>query len=147
MGYLFEYCDKYCRELYGVNIDKIKLLTAFMNSDFRREMEQGHPKFLSQSARDSLMQWISADYGNNLEEFETHIDQDEYRENQFYWVGWIYAYIHYRTRRSSRRIVSRLPIEQMLNNYYFGHEMSKETYFARIEDKVWPRNKKYKQKS
>ena len=21
MGYLFEYCDKYCKEIYGVNID------------------------------------------------------------------------------------------------------------------------------
>ena len=136
MGFLFEYCDKYCQELYDVKIDKIKLLTAFMKSRFRRQMELGHPRLLSQSAKDSLMQWIDVDYNGNLSEFmkdESEEEKYEYEYNQFYWVGWIYAYLHYRTGLSSKTIVSRLPIEKMLSHYYLGHEMSKEAYYMRAE--------------
>ena len=142
MGYLFEYCDAYCKELYGIDIDKIKLLTAFMNSRFRRAMETGHPKFLSQSAKDSLRQWVEVDYYDDLSEFESH-DEEYYDDNQFYWIGWCYAYIHYKTKLSSRMIVKRLPIIDMLNNYYLGHEMSKEVYFMHVRDTVSGHKEKY----
>ena len=136
MGFLFEYCDKYCLELYNIKINKIKLLTAFMKSRFRRQMELGHPRLLSQSAKDSLRQWIEVDYDSNLSEFVEYESEEpncEYEYNQFYWVGWIYAYLHYRTGLSSKTIVSRLPIEEMLNHYHLGHEMSKEAYYVRAE--------------
>lgn len=136
MGFLFEYCDKYCHELYGVNIDKIKLLTAFMNSRFRRIMEMGHPKLLSQSAKDSLIQWIGVDYNNDLSEFSTKRVKRTYVYNQFYWIGWIYAYLHFKTGLSSKTIVARLPIETMLKHYYLGHEMSKESYYSRAGKKL-----------
>lgn len=136
MGFLFEYCDKYCHELYGVNIDKIKLLTAFMNSRFRRTMELGHPRLLSQSAKDSLIQWISVDYNNNLSEFSIKRAKYVYEYNQFYWIGWMYAYLHFKTGLSSKTIVSRLPIETMINHYYLGHEMSKESYYSRAGNKL-----------
>ena len=116
--------------------DKIKLLTAFMKSRFRRQMELGHPRLLSQSAKDSLMQWLDVDYNGNLSEFvadKYEEEKEEYEYNQFYWVGWIYAYLHYRTGLSSKTIVSRLPIEKMLSHYHLGHEMSKEAYYMRAE--------------
>ena len=122
--YFFEYCDKYCKELFGTNVDKVKLLTEFMNSQFRRKMEPGHPRFLSQSAKDLLIQWIEVDYGNDLSDFSIGRKKNEYRTNQFYWIGWMYAYIHYKTGLSSKSIVSRLPIEEMLSHYYLGHEIS-----------------------
>ena len=136
MGYLFEYCDEYCKELYGIDIDKIKLLTGFMNSRFRRLMEIGHPKFLSQSARDSLRQWIQVDYNNNLNKFKLRGIKNEYNHNQFYWIGWTYAYIHYKTKLSSRTIIHRLPIKKMLMNYNLGHEMSKEVFYSHIQNQV-----------
>ena len=132
MGYLFEYCDKYCKEIYGENVDKIKLLTEFMKSRFRRAMETGHPRFLSQSAKDSLKQWIDADFDGDLSEFSRQNKQDEYHENQLYWVGWMYSYMHFKTRLSSKTIVSRYPIEEMLEQYYLGHEMSKEAFFSHL---------------
>ena len=136
MGFLFEYCDKYCHELYGVNIDKIRLLTTFMKSKFRRDMELGHPKLLSQSAKDSLIQWINVDYNDDLSEFSNKGNKSVYANNQFYWIGWIYAYLHFKTGLSSKTIVSRLPIETMIKHYYLGHEMSKESYYFRAGNKL-----------
>ena len=139
MGYLFEYCDKYCLDIYNVEIDKIRLMTAFMNSQFRRSMEKGHPRLLSQSAKDSLRQWIDTDYRGDLTDFlvkNNKKNKGVYAYNQFYWVGWMYAYLHYKTRLSSKTIVSRLPIEMMLRHYGLGHEMSKESYYARAGSKL-----------
>lgn len=137
MGFFFEYCDKYCWDIYRVKIDKVKLLTAFMNSNFRRVMELGHPRLLSQSAKDSLVQWISADYAGNLSDFLIKKSKKwNYAHNQFYWVGWMYAYLHYKSGLSSKTIVTRLPIDLMLEHYYLGHEMSKEAYFARAGRKL-----------
>ena len=48
----------------------------------------------------------------------------------------MYAYLHFKTGLSSKTIVSRLPIETMLNHYYLGHEMSKESYYSRAGKKL-----------
>ena len=136
MGFLFEYCDKYCKDLYGVDIEKKALLTAFMNSRFRAEMEEGHPKFLSQAAKDSLRQWIDVDYEGDLTSFKSAGDEEDYDYHQFYWVGWIYAYIHFRSKDSSRNIVAEIPIEEMLEQYHLCHEMDRGVYYNRIEDRL-----------
>ena len=136
MGFLFEYCDKYCRELYGVDIDKKVLLTAFMNSRFRKEMEEGHPKFLSQAAKDSLRQWINVDYEGDLSGFRYTGDEESYNYHQFYWIGWIYAYIHFRSKHSSRDIIAAIPIDEMLEQYYLCHEMDRRVYYNRIEGRL-----------
>lgn len=46
MGYIFEYCDKYCKSLFGVDIDKLNFLNAFMVSNLRLEMETGHESYI-----------------------------------------------------------------------------------------------------
>ena len=138
MGYLFEYCDDYCEKLYNVKIDKNKLLKAFMTSRFREEMENGQPKFLSQAAYDSLKQWISVDYDNNLDDF-IGAPHNEYIKNQYYWIGWMYAYIHFSSGLSSKTIVDILPIEKMIEHYHLGHEMSKEVYYKKIESSLTSR--------
>ena len=67
MGYIFEYCDKYCKQLFHVDIDKKKFLNAFMVSKFRLEMETGHERLLSQSAQDSVKMFINVDCNGNIE--------------------------------------------------------------------------------
>lgn len=134
MAYIFEYCEVYCNEIYGVkHIDKIKFLDAFMRSRFRKEMEQGQPRFLSQAAYDSIKMWVDVDYNKDLTPFIVQEEQ-MFREKQLYWIGWIYAFIHYKSKLSSKTIVNKLPIEDMLNRYYLGHEMSKETFYNHIKD-------------
>lgn len=134
MGYIFEYCDKYIREIYGVEINKLKYLNAFMNSIFRKEMEGGHPKFLSQAARESVEDFIEYEYDNNPKEFIGNSDR-EFKYNQLYWVGWMYAYIHFREKLSSKEIIKIIPIEEMLDLYYLGHEMSKEVFYEKVKQR------------
>ena len=130
MGYIFEYCDKYCKELFNVEIDKYKFLDTFMRSEIRKQMESGHPMLLSQSGRDTVRKFVLVDLDENLDIYKG--ESKNIIENQWYWVGWIYAYIHYKSKLSSKKIVNRLPLKKMLKMYYLGHEQSKETFYDRL---------------
>ena len=131
MGYIFEYCDKYCKELFNVEIDKYKFLDTFMRSEIRKQMESGHPMLLSQSGRDTVRKFVLVDLDENLDIYKGK--SQNIIENQWYWVGWIYAYIHYKSKLSSKKIVNKLPLKKMLKMYYLGHEQSKETFYARLQ--------------
>lgn len=134
MGYIFEYCNKYCNKLFGVDIDRIKFLNAFMISQLRYEMETGHERLLSQSAEDSIRMFIEVDCDDEIEQFKrTKETIDSYAYHQLYWVGWMYAYLHFRQDILSRELVKIIPIEKMLEHYHLGHEMSKEVYYEHIE--------------
>ena len=142
MGYLFEYCDKYFRDTYNIEVDKKKFINTFMRSRFRVEMERGHERMLSQSALDSLKMFISVDCQGNAEQFKqqpssssnpTEVDEQSYAYHQFYWVGWMYAYLHFREKISSKRLIKLLPLDLMLEHYHLGHEMSKEVYYEHIK--------------
>ena len=99
-------------------------------------MEVGHPKFLSQAAKDSLVQWLRVDYNNNLSLFVNRSKKKvDYADKQFYWIGWIYGYIHFMTKLPSEEIVKKLPITEMLQHYYLGHEVSKQTYYSKIAER------------
>lgn len=57
---------------------------------------------------------------------------------QLYWVGWMYAYIHFMSKERSRTIIEKLPLKEMLIEYKLGHEMSKETYYQKIAYLISP---------
>lgn len=133
MGYLFEYCDKYCKELFNIDIDKHKFLNKFMNSNIRYEMETGHPMLLSQAAKDTVEKFITVDCDNNTSIFRGYTNKDDYWFNQFYWVGWMYAYLHYEEDILSRDLVKILPLDTMLQQYHLGHEVSLENYHDRVK--------------
>lgn len=134
MGYIFEYCNKYCNRLFGVDIDRIKFLNAFMISQLRFEMETGNERLLSQSAEDSARMFIEVDCDNEINQFKSTKDTiNNYAYHQLYWVGWMYAYLHFKQDILSRELIKILPIEEMLEHYYLGHEMSKEVYFEHIK--------------
>lgn len=93
MGYLFEYCDEYCKKLYKIEIDNIKFLQDFLVSDLRKLMEIGHPQLVSESAEDTVEKFIEVDNHGNYENYKGKTTKFYYR--QLYWVGMMYAYIHY----------------------------------------------------
>lgn len=135
MGYFFEYCDKYCKEILEDNtfiLDKERFIEAFMKSDCRALMEIGHPTLLSQAAYDTVKNFIQVDNNNDIEAFRLKGGQPEYKHMQLYWTGWMYAYIHFRSRVCSKTIIEKLPLKEMLIDYKAGHEMSKETYYKKI---------------
>lgn len=135
MGYLFEFCNQYCKELFHINyrIDEKKLISSFMKSDLRALMEIGHPKLLSQAAQDTLEDFIKIDCDGNIEQFKTVGKHVEYKHLQLYWVGWIYAYIHYQSKQPSKIIIEKLPVQEVLRDYKLGHEMDKEVYYDKIK--------------
>lgn len=135
MGYIFEYCDKYCKELYNKNIriNKEKFLTNFMKSDLRKLMEIGHPQLISQAAIDTIEDFIEVDNEGSIEEYLTTKTEKNYKHMQMYWIGWMYAYIHFRSKERSRIIVEKLPIKEMIIDYRCGHEVSKENYYDKIK--------------
>lgn len=133
MGYLFEYCDEYCEKLTGKHINKLKFLNRFMRSNIRYEMETGHPMLLSESAYDSVRRFIEVDLEDNISEFTSSRNEDEvYCHYQMYWVGWMYAYIHFEEDILSSELVEKLPIEEMLELYYLGHEMDRKAVLERV---------------
>ena len=48
----------------------------------------------------------------------------------------IYAYIRFESKISSKEIVKTIPIAFMLEQYYTGHEVSKENYYQKIKEKL-----------
>lgn len=134
MGYMFEYCDEYCMRLYKANIDKEKLLNKFMKSDIRKEMEFGNPKLLSQAAIDSLELFVNVDCGG-IEEFRTD-KKVRYRENQMYWIGWAYAYIHHKECIPFSELVDIITIEEMKDLYRVGHEMDIDVFREKIRGRL-----------
>ncbi|MFG6344646.1 MAG: hypothetical protein K1W35_12970 [Lachnospiraceae bacterium] len=136
MGYFFEYCNEYCREILNDNnfvLDKEKFIESFMKSDCRALMEMGHPTLLSQAAYDTVRNFIEVDNNNDIETFRLKGEQPEHGYMQLYWIGWIYAYIHFMSKESSKIIIKKLPLKEILIDYKIGHEMSKEAYYNKIK--------------
>lgn len=134
MGYLFEYCNKYCKELFNVDIDELKFLNAFMKSKCRYTMETGHERLLSQAAVDTVEMFIKVDCDGDAKQFErTSNSQYDFCYHQLYWVGMMYAYMHYRADMLSKDLIKLFPLDLMLEHYYLGHEMSREAYFDHIK--------------
>ena len=135
MGYLFEYCEAYCREILGDEqflLDKELFIESFMKSDCRALMEIGHPTLLSQAAYDTAKDFIEVDNENEMAAFRLRGKQQEYARYQLYWAGWMYAYIHFQSKERSKNIIEKLPLHEILTDYKIGHEMSKEAYYSKI---------------
>lgn len=132
MGYIFEYCNKYCENIYGVSIDREKFIKSFMKSAIRKEAEAGNPSLLAQSAIDTVQKFIDEDCEKNIEQFKGKKSK-QYSMNQLYWAGMIYAYLHYAENKSSSELEKIIPLEKMLDYYYLGHEMDVETFHDHIK--------------
>lgn len=137
MGYIFEYCDKYCKQLFNKDIDKKEFIKEFMNSKCRHEMEIGHPTLLSQSAYDTVEDFVKVDMNSDINKFIRNDkgDDKDFYSNQLYWVGWMYAYIHYEKDILSKDLIKIIPVEEMISLYYLGHEMDKTVVLDKLEDK------------
>lgn len=133
MGYFFEFCNNYTKEYFDTYVDAEKFTTAFMKSNCRHEMETGHPKLLSQAAVDTLRNYVEVDLNSDLSEFTVE-EPVGYRVDQMYWVGWMYAYIHFEYDIPSAELVNRLPVKEMLRLYGLGHEMSKELFLDKVKE-------------
>lgn len=114
-----------------------------MRSNIRYVMEKGHPTLLSEAAIDTIEKFVEVDLDSDLRQFKWTKESADFEarlcQNQMYWIGWMYSYIHYEKDILSRDLVELLPIEIMLNLYYCGHQVSDETFMRKIEDVNWPK--------
>ena len=134
IGFLFEYCDKVMQDLYDVNIDVEKFLTAFMKSNVRRKMEAGNPRLLSQSYIDTIDCFITAGCSGNYQQFKTNLETEDLGFSPFQrmWIGGMYVKIAYHFDIDFAEVVELLPLSQMSNHYQVGHEISDESYLDSV---------------
>lgn len=98
-------------------------------------MEKGHPRLLSQAGRDTVETFVRDECRGNTDHFRRsdrtlHV----YPYYQFYWAGWMYAYLHFKEDILSRDLVQLISIEDMLDKYHLGHEMDKEVFYDHIKE-------------
>lgn len=145
MGYLFEYCDTFCHQylekqgettLLCKYVDRDKFLNTFMCSKMRLEMEDNHPKLLSQAAIDSFFLYIEVDCKGDIEQFLTDTEPASLPKNMYYWVGWAYSYIHHQADIHFKDLVSLLPLNYMLENYHVGHEMDISIFYDKVKERL-----------
>lgn len=138
MGYMFDLCSKFAKEYVGFDIDKRKFINVFMRSKIRAAMEWGHPRLLSQSARDSFQMFYKVDLNGDMEflRYRGNPDDNEYAHKQLYWVGWIYSYIHHMADIPFAQLVDMLPVDYMIQQYGAGHTMDKGVFYNKIKKRL-----------
>lgn len=136
MGHMFEYCDQFALRNYGVrNFDKLKFINDFMNSPIRKKMELGHPRLISQAAEDTFILYIDVDLKRNISRYNLGEQKPQrFRQDELYWVGWFYAYAHYRADMKSCDLIKKLPLNFMLRQYHLGHEMGVDVFYDKIKE-------------
>lgn len=136
MGCLFEFSTMYCLRMYKyANFDVLKFMDTFMRSVFRALMDNGHPKLLSQAAFDTFKDFIEIEMNGHIEEFISKQPLEyNFADRQLYWVGSAYAYIHYKAGMYSLKLIRKLPIDFMLEQYHLGHEMDIAVFYDKIKE-------------
>lgn len=136
MGNLFEYSHLYAKNLCGFvgEFDRLKFAESLMTSGIRREMDWGHPKLLSESIEEVFLNYYEVDLGSSLEQFRATEPQPDLYENQMYWAGEAYAYIHYHADMLSKDVFARMPLKVMLHYYITGHQLEFCDFYDRVKE-------------
>ena len=100
-----------------IPIDSADMITAYMNSDTRRQLDEGHAYYLTLGADDLKRVFLEESRyepkpGEPLRGFMPN------------WIGQFYAYCQWANGIGSREIVSRLPVSLMCAVYPGLHDLS-----------------------
>lgn len=136
MGCMFEYSNIYANQLYGYQgeFDRIKFAEVFMNSGIRAFMETGHPGLLSEAVEDVFVNYVDVDLHKDLEQFRPKEPLPSLHENQLYWVGAMYAYMHYEEDIRSSDLIKKLPLKEMLHFYITGHQLDYAGAYDKLKE-------------
>lgn len=135
MGFLFEYCDKVMKDLYHIDIDVERFLTAFVKSNVRRKMELGNPRLLSQSYIDTIECFITIDCGGKFEQFKatSFTKTFTFEPLQRMWMGRIFTKIAYHHNLSSAEVIDVLSFSGFYEHYHIGHEINEAAYLDSVQ--------------
>lgn len=133
-GYMFEYCDKYAKKLY--NFDKLTVkvfVEKFMNSKTREGMDIGWPTYFGQAALDTFEDYVNDELDGNITILSSGVnDYNSFHDGELLWIGRMYAYIHYRTKFSSKDLYKKLPLDIMRHQYVTGHQVSRSIAYENL---------------
>lgn len=132
LAILFEHCGEFALQYYGKKLTVALFVERFMTSEFRSIMDLGHPAYHSQAAVDTFREFVAVEGG--IDQFYQYDDSGDYVYHELFWVGQMYAYAHFKTRKSSRFLWHRLPLSSMRYYYVTGHQISLANAFDRIKD-------------
>lgn len=135
-GYLFEHILEICK-----GIDLEWFVETFMMGLTRSQLDEAHPKLLNEAAEDLFDHFILFDLGDNKSKVKRSAKRYNFRENELYWVGWMYAYLQYKADTSSSKVYQAIPFIDMLGLYKLGHEMSKEVFFDKQKGRLKQNNR------
>lgn len=137
LGLILENSAVYARECYSFegNFDRLNFACDFLNSELRKLMDLGHPKYLSQASIETFSSFVDVDCLGDLSKYCTD-EIDTLFENQLDWAGRMYAFIHYQKDILTKELLKVIPLEQMLHMYITGHQMTFTTFYERIKDEL-----------
>lgn len=136
MGIIFERSEYIAQKYHGFEgaFDRLRFAEDFMNSNLRAVMEVGHPGLLSEAVQDVFERYVNVDCRGSLERYKATEEPPELHEYQLYWVGQAYAFIHYEADITSRELLKKLPLKEMLHYYITGHQSTYENFYDRIKE-------------
>lgn len=110
--YLFKLISRNCNDVF-------KVISDYMNSDYRQYMDMGNPLYLNKSPKQVLGELgIEINEYNNISE--------TYDEFILEWIADIYTYLQWKHNLSSKTIAEAISPEDLYSKYYPLHETSVE---------------------
>ena len=97
-------------------IDSADMITAYLNSDTRRQLDEGHAYYLTLSADDLKRVFLE----------ESHYEPKPGKPLRGFlpnWIGQFYAYAQWKLGVSSRELVRRIPVKALGVAYPGLHDL------------------------
>lgn len=132
-GYIFEYCDYLAQDFYNFsgnfNIDLF--IDDLVHSQFRRELDDCHPRLLSQCTDESFQAYVNVDLKGDLSKYNDPNYEFTYNIGELMWCGEFYAYITHRDGIPMAKLFEMIPWVDMRHIYICGHQiLSYEDVYA-----------------
>lgn len=118
--YLFELIGRNCDDVFG-------MITNYMNSEYRKNMNFGNPLFLNKTPKQIL--------GSLGVEIKKNSDISEaVDEFILAWIADIYTYLQWKYNIASSDIVKAIKPKELYSKYYPLHETSIENGTSKLKE-------------
>lgn len=118
--YLFRLMARNCKDVYAA-------VSAYMQGDYRRNMDLGNPLYLNKTPKQIL--------GSLNIEINPEVEiSKEHDEFILEWMADIYVYLQWKYGLSSSEIVGRITPEDLYEKYYPLHEASLENGSEKLKN-------------
>lgn len=136
---LFENSERFAQILYGVkqeSFDKLLFAKSYLTSTFRAEwIDIGAPRYCCKSGEYNFKVYINVECNGDIKRFLTLKEPIIYEEFQWWWVGKACVYLRYKSGLPMREFLNYITVEEILDMYHLGHEVSLDYIWSKLCDK------------